>query len=86
MRPSDTEMLNWLQQKTNLKAYSGSVNFDWSPNSGWVLGETRNTSPSFTNVRDAIHYAMVEEEYKLKEIKENNKKPPQQMEFVFDDE
>ncbi len=56
--PTDTELLDWLQQQTDKSSYTGLVVFRWSAcNRGWRLHET-SFPMAVNDVRIAIADAM----------------------------
>ena len=57
-RPTDTEMLDWLEQQNAKAQYTGTCIFRWSVRGrGWRLHETIENG-SHASVRDAIRHAM----------------------------
>ena len=55
VRPTDTELLNWLQEQLNKKTISGKAKFVWlrTHGHGFSLHESRDPD-AWSNVRDAI--------------------------------
>lgn len=66
VRPTDTELLNWLQDQTNKQTASGRVLFSWPKSKaiqlGWALFESSHEE-ALPNVRDAIYLAMEKEKH-----------------------
>ena len=59
---TDTELLNWLQKKTDEARYTGKVVFRWSSSGrGWRLHETSLVN-GVQSVREAIKNAIQWEE------------------------
>jgi len=67
---NDTEILDWLETQNSKKSYTGRCNFRWSVTGrGWRLLETSSgprMEPTFATVREAIDYAMVQEQEQKK--------------------
>lgn len=63
-KPTDTELLDWLESQNAKRSYSGRCMFRWSTTGrGWRLHETTESGASLS-VRRAIAEAMDEERSK----------------------
>ena len=61
MKPTDTQILDWLQKQLDKETYTGRCVYRQSPyGRGWRLHETTRSGSS-TDVRQAIILAMMKE-------------------------
>jgi len=79
MLENDHQRLEWLEAQNTKKSYTGRYNFRWSVTGrGWRLLETSGgprMEPTFATVREAIDYAMVQEQKKGDEYIDHGKSP-----------
>ncbi len=80
---NDTGRLNWLETQNKKAKFTGECVFRWSTTGrGWRLIETSREEASalcdgviFKSVRDAIDYAMRQEQKKTYKHTDHNKSP-----------